>query len=212
MTIISVREGGPTFKGLFDFDDSPLSRAARQPLLLGVFLNLQDIRYSSLPTSNSWTFDYNVEIVQKAEELGFGLAFTRAQWLPKGHHDGEASLEAFIALGAMAAVTNKIMLISTMHVLYGPLHPLHIAKYCATLDHIAKGRWGINMITGNGYKVQPLLSRGTETCTGEACVILNSPWSTLRTTMFRCVDSLLELQCSSPCRLTTVCPCTFCYN
>lgn len=75
---VSVRKNGPILKGPFDFADSPLSRAARQPLLLGVFLNLQDIKYSSLPTSNSWTFDYNVKLVQKAEALGFDLAFTRA--------------------------------------------------------------------------------------------------------------------------------------
>lgn len=49
----------------------------------------------------------------------------------------------------MAAVTKSILLISTIHVLYGPLHPLHLAKYGATLDHIAKGRWGINIVTGH---------------------------------------------------------------
>jgi FMNH2-dependent dimethyl sulfone monooxygenase len=136
-------------KGPFDFPDSPLSRAAKQPLMLGVFLNLQDIGTSSYPTTNTWTFDYNVEIVKQAEALGFELAFSRTQWLPKGGYDGEASLDAFVALGTMAAVTESILLISTMHVLYGPLHPLHIAKYGATLDHIAKGRWGINVVTGH---------------------------------------------------------------
>lgn len=136
-------------KGPFDFPDSPLSKAAEQPMMLGVFLNLQDIGTSSYPTTNTWTFDYNVEIVKQAEALGFELAFSRTQWLPKGGYDGEASLDAFVALGAMAAVTSNILLISTMHVLYGPLHPLHIAKYGATLDHIAKGRWGINVVTGH---------------------------------------------------------------
>lgn len=145
----SLREGGPTLKGPFDFDDSPLSRSARQPLLLGVFLDLLDAKKSSYPSSNSWTFDYNVDIVRKADELGFDVAFSRTQWLPKGGYDNEASLDAFIALGAMAAVTKNILLISTIHVLYGPLHPLHIAKYGATLDHISKGRWGINIVTGH---------------------------------------------------------------
>jgi FMNH2-dependent dimethyl sulfone monooxygenase len=133
----------------FDFPDSPLSQAARQPLMLGLFLNLQDIQRTDFPTSNTWTFDYNLEIVQQGEALGFDLAFSRTQWLPKGGYDGEASLDAFVALGAMAAATKKILLISTMHVLYGPLHPLHIAKYGATLDHISKGRWGINIVTGH---------------------------------------------------------------
>lgn len=150
MTTAAALQHEPlVLKGPFDFADSPLSRAAEQPLMLGVFLNLQDIGTSSYPTSNTWTFDYNVEVVRRAEALGFELAFSRTQWLPKGGYDGEASLDAFVALGAMAAVTEKILLISTMHVLYGPLHPLHIAKYGATLDHIAKGRWGINVVTGH---------------------------------------------------------------
>ncbi|VUC31039.1 unnamed protein product [Clonostachys rosea] len=149
MASVSVREGGPRLKSPLEFPDSPLSRAARQPLMLGVFLNLQDNQLSTYPTSNTWTFDYNLNIVQKAEALGFDLVFSKAQWLPKGGYDGDASLDAFVALGAMAAATKSILLVSTLHVLYGPLHPLHIAKFGATLDHIAKGRWGINVVTGH---------------------------------------------------------------
>lgn len=145
----SIREGGPALKTPLDFPDSPLSQAQRQPLLLGVFLDLQDRHLSNHPTTNSWTFDYNLSIVQKAEASGFEIAFSRMQWLPKGGYDGEASLDSFIALGAMAAATSRILLISTIHVLYGPLHPLHIAKYGATLDHISKGRWGVNIVTGH---------------------------------------------------------------
>jgi alkanesulfonate monooxygenase SsuD/methylene tetrahydromethanopterin reductase-like flavin-dependent oxidoreductase (luciferase family) len=132
-----------------DIPGSPLAKAFEQPLMLGVFLNLQDIRLSTLPTTSTWTFDYNAEVVRKADALGFELAFSRTQWLPKGGYDGEASLDAFVALGAMAAITRNILLISTIHVLYGPIHPLHLAKYGATLDHISKGRWGINIVTGH---------------------------------------------------------------
>ncbi|MCJ8510450.1 LLM class flavin-dependent oxidoreductase [Rhizobium lemnae] len=149
MAVTATQATGAELKAPSDFDESPLSRAARQPLMLGLFLNLQDINFSSLPTSNSWTFDYNAELVKRADELGFEIAFSRTQWLPKGGYDGEASLDSFIALGAMAAITRNILLISTIHVLYGPLHPLHLVKYCATLDHIAKGRWGINIVTGH---------------------------------------------------------------
>ncbi|KAL4905600.1 hypothetical protein BDW74DRAFT_177969 [Aspergillus multicolor] len=149
MTAKSVREGGPALKSPSDFPSSPLNQVSRQPLLLGVFLDLQDRKLSSHPTSNSWTFDYNLRIVQKADSAGFDLAFSRMHWLPKGGYDGEASLDSFIALGAMAAATRKILLISTLHVLYGPLHPLHIAKAGATLDHISNGRWGLNIVTGH---------------------------------------------------------------
>ena len=132
-----------------DVPGSPLAKAFEQPLMLGVFLDLQDIRRSTLPRTSTWTFDYNAEVVRKADDLGFELAFSRTQWLPKGGYDGEASLDAFVALGAMAAITRNILLISTIHVLYGPIHPLHLAKYGATLDHISKGRWGINIVTGH---------------------------------------------------------------
>lgn len=182
MSATSVREGGPTLKGPFDFPSSPLSKASRQPLLLGLFLNLQDIKISTHPTSNTWTFDYNLDLVRKAEALGFELAFSRTQWLPKGGYDGEASLDAFVALGAMAAVTRSILLISTMHVLYGPLHPLHIAKYGATLDHVAKDRWGINVVTGHRAVEQEMFGRQRiehdkrYQMAGELFDVVNSLW------------------------------------
>ncbi|MFX8285679.1 LLM class flavin-dependent oxidoreductase, partial [Acinetobacter baumannii] len=34
------------------------------------------------------------------------------------------------------------------HILYGPWHPLFLAKFGATLDHISGGRWGVNVVTG----------------------------------------------------------------
>jgi FMNH2-dependent dimethyl sulfone monooxygenase len=140
---------GPILRGPLDFPDSPLSKAVQQPMMLGLFLNLQDIAFSHLLTTSTWTYDYNASLVRKADAAGFELAFSRTQWLPKGGYDGEASLDSFIALGAMAAETKNILLLSTLHVLYGPWHPLHIAKFGATFDHIAKGRWGINIVTGH---------------------------------------------------------------
>lgn len=132
-----------------EFPNSPLSEALRQPMMLGVFLNFQDMRHSALPTTSTWTFDYNAEIVTLADRLGFEIVFSRTQWLPKGGYDGEASLDSFIGVSAFAPITKRILLISTIHVLYGPWHPLHMAKYGATLDHISKGRWGINIVTGH---------------------------------------------------------------
>lgn len=83
-----------------------------------------------------------------SNELTSFSLFLKA-WLPKDGWDGETSIDSFIALAAMAPITKNILVISSIHVLYGPLHPLHIAKYGATLDHISKGRWGINILTGH---------------------------------------------------------------
>jgi len=134
---------------------SPLGQALRQPFLLGLFLPIHNGGWtmSSLARGTDWRFDYNARLTQQAEAWGFDLVFGPAHWLSKGGFGGrtryrETSLDAFIATSALAAVTHRILLVSTLHILYGPWHPLHLAKFGATLDHIAKGRWGLNVVTG----------------------------------------------------------------
>ncbi len=137
-----------------DFPDSPYAQALKQPMLLGLFVPIQAGGWSAstLPRSTTWTFDYNAALVKRADEFGFDLAFGLSQWLPKGGY-GEVmngmAIDSFMSLAAMTAMTKRIILVATTHVLYGPWHPLHYAKYGATLDHISKGRWGFNVVTGH---------------------------------------------------------------
>jgi dimethylsulfone monooxygenase len=137
------------------FPQSPFSRVIRQPLILGLFLPVQSGGWSAslLPRTTDWTFDYNAALTRRAEALGFDLVFGLAQWTGKGGYGGvskyrEDSLDPFIAVTALSTITERILLISTIHVLFGPWHPLHIAKFGATVDHISGGRWGINIVTG----------------------------------------------------------------
>ena len=146
--------GGMTGPG--DFAASPLSRVLQQPLMLGLFLPIQSGGWtpSTLPRTTDWTFEYNAGLTKRAEALGFDLVFGLAQWTPKGGHGGstsyrEVSIDSFMTVSALAAVTRRILLISTIHVLYGPWHPMHLAKFGATLDHISGGRWGANIVTGH---------------------------------------------------------------
>ncbi|SAL47551.1 LLM class flavin-dependent oxidoreductase [Caballeronia humi] len=149
----------PAFDGASspaDIPGSPLHAAFAQPLMLGLFLPIQNGGWSisTLPRSTDWRFDYNARLTRTVEALGFDLVFGLAQWLGKDGHGGtlkyrEQSLDAFIATSALAAITERILLISTVHVLYGPWHPLHLAKFGATLDHISNGRWGLNLVTGH---------------------------------------------------------------
>ncbi len=143
-------------KGPGDFPDSPLSRILQQPLMLGLFLPIQNGGWtpSTLPRTTDWTFDYNAGLTRTAETLGFDLVFGLAQWTPKGGHGGETkfretSIDSFMTVAALAPVTTRILLISTIHILYGPWHPMHLAKFGATLDHISGGRWGANIVTGH---------------------------------------------------------------
>lgn len=137
------------------FPNSPLSKAMRQPLMLGVFLPLQTGGWSqsTLPRGTDWTFDYNLQLVREAEDLGFELAFGLSQWLPKGGFGGEMRyrenfLDPFVAAVALASATRSILLFGTIHILYGPWHPLHLAKFLATADHVSGGRFGANIVTG----------------------------------------------------------------
>lgn len=146
-----------------DDPNSPLSRVLRQPLILGLFLPIQDGGWtpSKLPRTTTWTFDYNAALTQRAEALGFDLVFGLAQWAGAGGYGGdiryrEISLDSFMATAALSACTERILLISTLHILYGPWHPVHLAKFGATLDHISKGRWGINVVTGYAER-EPLM-------------------------------------------------------
>lgn len=151
------------------FPDSPLTRLDRQPFLLGLFLPLQTGGWSqsTLPRGTDWTFEYNKRLVQEAEGYGIDIAFGLSQWLPKGGFGGETHyrenfLDPFISAVALSSVTSKIMLFGTIHVLYGPWHPLHLAKFLATADHISGGRFGANIVTGYAA-TEPLMFGMTRT-------------------------------------------------
>jgi FMNH2-dependent dimethyl sulfone monooxygenase len=133
---------------------SPLSRLPDHPLTLGLFLPMQEGAWSPsrAPRSTSWTFDYIARCTLMAEELGFDLVFGLAQWLGKGGYGGEMhfrehEVDPIIANAALSSLTKSIVLINTVHILYA-WHPLHLAKFGAAMDHISRGRWGINIVTG----------------------------------------------------------------
>ncbi|PLZ03703.1 LLM class flavin-dependent oxidoreductase [Burkholderia sp. WAC0059] len=139
--------------------DSPLARAFGQPLMLGLFLPVYDGGWSpsAAPRTTTWTYPYNAALARRAEELGFDLLFGPAEWVGKGGYGGkirfrENSIDPFITTAALASATQRILLISTVHVLYGGWHPLLLARFGATLDHISQGRWGINVVTGHSVR------------------------------------------------------------
>ncbi len=147
----------------FDFPDSPLTRAARQPMMLGLFLPTQTggFSQSKLPRETRWDFDYNKALTLRAEEHGFDFVFGLQQWVGKGGFGGEIKyrenfLDPFISTVAIGALTTKIVTISTVHILYGNWHPLHLARFAATADHISGGRFGLNIVTGYDAK-EPLM-------------------------------------------------------
>jgi dimethylsulfone monooxygenase len=138
-----------------DDPTSPLARAGRQPLMLGLFLPTQTggFSQSTLERATDWSFDYNRKLTTQAEANGFDFVFGLQQWIGKGGFGGEMNyrenfLDPFISTVALAPVTENMITISTVHVLYGNWHPLMLARFAATADHIAGGRFGLNIVTG----------------------------------------------------------------
>src|SRR5262249_15744164 len=133
---------------------SSLERAKRNKLMLGLFLPIQNCGWSasSTPRGTSWHFDYNARLAVRADELGFDLTFGLALWTGKGGQGGgmgswEITLDQLTTVAGLAPLTRNIILISTIHILYG-WHPLHLAKFGATLSHMSNNRWGLNIVTG----------------------------------------------------------------
>ena len=148
------------------FVSPPLEAAKRHRLMLGLFLPLQSGAWSpsTAPRGTDWTFDYNAKCALQAEQFGFDLVFGLAQWMGKGGYGGEMAFrekatDPLIVTAGLAAITKRVLLISTVHVLYG-WHPLHLAKFGATIDEISQGRWGLNVVTG--YKPSEFRMFGLE--------------------------------------------------
>jgi FMNH2-dependent dimethyl sulfone monooxygenase len=166
-----------------------LERVLKQPLILGLFLPHQQGAWSpsTAPRGTSWTFDYNARCAVRADELGFDLVFGLAQWLSKGGYGGEIryreqAIDPFVATAGLAPLTKNVLLIATVHILYG-WHPLHLAKYGAMIDQMSGGRWGLNVVTG--YKPSEFRMFGLPQIehdlryemAGEFTTIMNRLWS-----------------------------------
>lgn len=96
-----------------------------------------------------WRWDNASQLLQQADRMGLEFHLAAARWIGHGGESRfhESFLEALSATPAAAAITENILGLATGHVTYG-FHPMHFAKFGATVDHISGGRWGLNIVTG----------------------------------------------------------------
>lgn len=99
-------------------------------------------------TSFEPTFEKNLEIARLLEASGFECMVPIARWRGFGgpsNFNGNC-METYTWAAALAAVTKSIFLFATSHV--PTVHPIVAAKMAATIDRIARGRFGVNMVCG----------------------------------------------------------------
>jgi dimethylsulfone monooxygenase len=124
-------------------------RDSKNRIKLGVFAtNGNGAAFTFHPDRFKCTWDANVRLAQKAEKLGFEGFVSAAHWKSFGgddHYSGDL-METFTWAGAVAAVTERIGVISTVHVTLN--HPVFVAKAEATVDLVSNGRAGMNLVLG----------------------------------------------------------------
>jgi alkanesulfonate monooxygenase SsuD/methylene tetrahydromethanopterin reductase-like flavin-dependent oxidoreductase (luciferase family) len=94
------------------------------------------------------TYQHNVAIAKKADELGLEMLIPFGRWKSLGgktEYNGDC-MEVYTWATAMATQTEHIMVFATSHV--PTVHPIVAAKQGATIDQISNGRWGLNIVCG----------------------------------------------------------------
>jgi pyrimidine oxygenase len=119
----------------------------------GVFLPMANggwILSTNSPIKEA-SYDYNQKIAILAEEVGLDFIMSMAKWRGYGGETQQwrYALESQILMAALAAVTKRVRVVTTVHTLLQ--NPSVTAKMIATLDHISHGRAGLNIVTG-AYK------------------------------------------------------------
>jgi len=99
---------------------------------------------SKTPQKTSWDFEANKRYAQTAEQVGFEYALLQTRFIAS--YGADKQLEAAALGAALAAVTEKINLISAVHP--GLWHPAVYAKILSTIDNISNGRVAVNVVSG----------------------------------------------------------------
>jgi pyrimidine oxygenase len=116
----------------------------------GLFIPIANNGWITSSTSPQYmpTFELNKQIVQRAEKYGFKFALSMIKLRGYGgeteHWD--YALESFTLMAGLAAVTDDMMLYAS--VATPTLHPAMVARMAVTIDSIAPGRFGINIVAG----------------------------------------------------------------
>lgn len=132
----------------------PAHTAQPRSVEIGVFIPVANGGWiaSSNSPKISGSYESNLRVTQLAERMNFDFALSMACW--RGF-DGETkylqhSLESVTCMAGLAQATSRINIWATVHMMMWP--PAIVAKMIATLDQIAPGRVGLNLVTGSNPK------------------------------------------------------------
>ena len=120
------------------------------PFKLGIFSANADGGLTLTTVKERWAARWSdvAKVAQLADRAGIEFFLPIARW--KGFegttNSREHSFETFTFAAAIAAITEKIGVFSTIHV--PMIHPVYAAKALATVDNVSEGRAGLNIVAG----------------------------------------------------------------
>lgn len=120
------------------------------PFKLGLFgLNTDGgIAITKVPERWRARWDEIADVARLVDRAGFDFLLPIARWKGYGGETNarNSCLETLTQSAALAAITERLVIFSTVHV---PLvHPVFAAKALATIDHVSHGRAGLNIVCG----------------------------------------------------------------
>ena len=117
---------------------------------VGVFIPIGNNGWLISATSPQYmpSFALNKAVTQAADRFGldFALSMIKLRGFGGKTEFWEHNLESFTLMAGLAAVTERIKIFATAATLTLP--PAIVARMAATIDSIAPGRFGINLVTG----------------------------------------------------------------
>jgi pyrimidine oxygenase len=117
---------------------------------IGVFIPIANNGWLISTTSPQYmpSYELNRVVVEKAEkfQFDFALSMIKIRGFGGPSQFWDHALESFTLMAGLAAVTSRIQLFATCAVLTMP--PPIAARMAVTIDSIAPGRFGINIISG----------------------------------------------------------------
>ncbi|KML41800.1 LLM class flavin-dependent oxidoreductase [Cytobacillus firmus] len=108
------------------------------PIFGGWLRNVED---ESMPP----TFEYAKNVIQSAEEWGYSTTLIAELYLNDIKGPGHDSIEAWSTAAALAAVTEKIEIMTAIRP--GFHNPAVAAKMAANIDQISNGRFTLNVVS-----------------------------------------------------------------
>lgn len=117
---------------------------------LGLFgLNTDGgIAITTVPERWRARWDEIEEVARLVDGAGFDFLLPIARWKGYGGETNvrNACFETLTQSAALAAITKRLVIFSTVHA--NLVHPVFAAKALTTIDHVSRGRAGLNIVCG----------------------------------------------------------------